>query len=381
MTGRKVWRDAATLILTAKAPIRDSFAKTKSLNINLAAPEECSHLFDYKVLMLKRSSKSKFMPNAFVFPGGVIAGADSVEGWKHHFKDFGYTDDDLEELVLNNVDRPLLMKKADVNESISRDIALRLAAIRETFEESGVLLVKSERYANQSAAFLFENSSKLDWWRKQVHTSPDQLLSLYREVGAVPDLWGLKEWSDWLTPTDLNEQGRRRFDTIFYTASLNSIPTTMLDQAEVTAVQWTDPASLLWQFYQRKLWLAPPQVYELSRLLHFRVMEDLAKFSSTREQEGLTTWLPVRMECEDGMLSILPGDSLYPTNPDYVGTEGSRPGPYQGTMARALAETEQLNRLEFRDTYDCVTRVKGQSLNSHVHPLNYLEFQKSICLG
>ena len=65
------------------------------------------------------------MPNAFVFPGGVIAGADSAGDWKHHFKDFGYTDDDLEELVLNNVDRPLLMKKADINESISRDIALR----------------------------------------------------------------------------------------------------------------------------------------------------------------------------------------------------------------------------------------------------------------
>ena len=65
------------------------------------------------------------MPNAFVFPGGVIAGADSVEGWKHHFSDFGYNEDDLEELVLKNVDRPLLMKKADVEESISRDIALR----------------------------------------------------------------------------------------------------------------------------------------------------------------------------------------------------------------------------------------------------------------
>ena len=30
--------------------------------------------------MVKRSSKSKFMPNAYVFPGGVVAEADSSGG-------------------------------------------------------------------------------------------------------------------------------------------------------------------------------------------------------------------------------------------------------------------------------------------------------------
>jgi nucleoside diphosphate-linked moiety X motif protein 19 len=244
----------------------------------------------------------------------------------------------------------------------------RLAAIRETFEESGVLLIKSSSgSSNQSEAFSFHGSCSLSSWRKQVHSSPDQLLSLYREVGAVPDLWAVKEWSDWLTPTDLNDKGKRRFDTIFYTACLDSIPATMLDQAEVTAVQWTDPASLLHKFYEREFWLAPPQVYELSRLLNFRDQQDLAQFSAIRHQAGLTTWLPVRMECDDGMLSILPGDSLYPDSPDYAGTSGKKPGPYQGTLDESRAACEQLNRLEFRDTYDCVTRVKGDSmLHGHV---------------
>ena len=239
----------------------------------------------------------------------------------------------------------------------------------------------SSGYSGQSEAFSFSDSSSLDWWRKQVHSDPDKLLSLYRELGAVPDLWAVKEWSDWLTPTDLHEQGRRRFDTIFYTACLDSIPTTMLDQAEVTAVQWTDPASLLHQFYDRQLWLAPPQVYELSRLLHFRCQSDLAQFSAKREQAGLTTWLPVRMQCEDGMLSILPGDSLYPAWPDYVGTDGSKAGQQQGTITMAQSAGQgstPLNRLEFRDTYDCVTRVSGDSQHGHVQPLSYQQFQVGI---
>jgi len=349
----KVWRDAATLFLTAKAPVRKSFPSSCTSG-ELAAPSKCSSYFDYKVLMLKRSSKSKFMP-----------------------KDFGYNDDDLEELVLKNVDRPMLMK-AEIDESISRDIALRLAAIRETFKESGVLLIKSSNVSsNQSEALSFNDSSRLSSWRKQVHSNPEMLLSLYREVGAVPDLWALKEWSDWLTPTDLIAQGKRRFDTVFYTACLDSIPTTLLDQTEVTRVQWTDPASLLHQFYARHLWLAPPQVYELSRLLNFSDQQDLAQFSAIRHDKGLTTWLPVKMECEDGMLSILPGDSLYPDSPDYTGTSGMKTVPYPGTMEESRAASEQWNRLEFRDNYDCVTRVRGDSQHGHVSPVNYQQFQET----
>ena len=49
----KHWREAASLILVSKAPSSSSSVKN-----------------DFQVLMMKRSSKSKFMPNACVFPGG-----------------------------------------------------------------------------------------------------------------------------------------------------------------------------------------------------------------------------------------------------------------------------------------------------------------------
>ena len=75
----------------------------------------------------------------------------------------------------------------------------------------------------------------------------------------MPDLWSLVEWADWLTPTDLHEKGNRRFDTMFYLASLQEVPVTVRDELEVTASQWTDPASCLQQYYDRQLWLAPPQ--------------------------------------------------------------------------------------------------------------------------
>ena len=236
MAGKKDWRDAATLILTANSNnVTCSVgASKKSETSPLANINIYSSMFNYSVLMLKRSSKSKFMPNAYVFPGGVLSSSDSSSGWENLFKQFGHNKDDIEELVLKNVDRPLLMTSSDVNEAIVRDIALRLTAIRETFEESGILLHKNTQ---TNGAYNFTDKEFLSDWRGKVHKSPEEFLKLYKLLETVPDIWSLTEWSDWLTPTDLHEQGRRRFDTIFYQTSLQTIPTTLLDQQEVTAVQ------------------------------------------------------------------------------------------------------------------------------------------------
>ena len=81
----------------------------------------------------------------------------------------------------------------------------RLTAIRETFEESGVLLHKND---NTSGAYNFSDSSFLKEWREKVHKSPDKLVNLYQELGVYPDIWSLSEYSDWLTPTDLHEQAQ-----------------------------------------------------------------------------------------------------------------------------------------------------------------------------
>ena len=38
-------------------------------------------MFDYEILMLRRSAKSQFMPNAYVFPGGVSSTKDFDPKW------------------------------------------------------------------------------------------------------------------------------------------------------------------------------------------------------------------------------------------------------------------------------------------------------------
>ena len=55
----------------------------------------------------------------------------------------------------------------------------RLTAIRETFEESGILLHKT---GAEAGAFSFQDREMLSEWRTRVHKEPDCLLRLYRYI-------------------------------------------------------------------------------------------------------------------------------------------------------------------------------------------------------
>jgi len=348
------WREAATLILTARQP-----------------PKNAVH-FDYRVLMLKRSSRSKFMPNAFVFPGGVLAKEDLHPSWQKLLPD------PLKPPPEGP--RPFLMQPVEEEEGLPRHIAFRIAAIRETFEESGVLLLQPD---DSGRAPLLEAKETAEW-RLKVQNDPGQMLELCRYLGAAPDLDALSEWSDWLTPVNLQgtqaKKGTRRFDTIFYTAQLDSIPSALQDQTEVTAVRWEEPSALLSDCRDHSIWLAPPQVYEVSRLLHFREQKQLKEFAQNRERQGLTTLLPVRLQCSDGELSLYPGDSMYPQEPDYVGESVSSDlARYPGTIEECRAEAKHLNRQEFSDGADLEARYtsKGDVMatcapeHGHINPMTW----------
>ena len=204
-------------------------------------------------------------------------------------------------------------------------------------------------------------------------------MSVYQHLGVVPDLWSLKEWADWLTPTDLKEKGNRRFDTIFYWVQLDSLPASREDQQEVTALQWSEPALLLHQFYQSHLWLAPPQVYELGKLLAFPRQSSVLEYCEGRRGAGLSTWLPVRAECSDGVVSLLPGDLLYPAQPVYQ-TDSSQETninmKLEGSLASSRGDGSQLNRLEFRkDFSDSQPLVSIALPHRLATPLTFTQFQ------
>jgi 8-oxo-dGTP pyrophosphatase MutT (NUDIX family) len=135
-----------------------------------------------KVLLGKRHLRHKFMPGRYVFPGGRVDPVDKLMPVAHPL------DPHAEAHLMKRLQRPSVIK--------ARSFAL--AAIRETFEETGLLLgVRSDDVG-------------------KVPTGP---WSGFAAANILPDLSALRFIGRAITPP-----GRpRRFDARFFTADANAI--------------------------------------------------------------------------------------------------------------------------------------------------------------
>ncbi|XP_013393579.1 nucleoside diphosphate-linked moiety X motif 19 isoform X1 [Lingula anatina] len=365
------WKDAATLILAAR--------RGKS-PLQLTSQKSPRHIYqDYHLLMLKRSSKSKFMPSAHVFPGGVLDPADYSEEWMEVFQAAGFT---TSTAILEHsaAVRPPLYKN-NYGSIIPNEVALRICAIRETFEESGILVVKNYEDIFSSPhielAKTIRNISSdvaqvsvLEYWQRKVDDSAQNFIGMCKELKIVPDVWALSEWSDWLTPTDMafkvtGPGQNRRYDTMFYIVCTNTVPDTAFCKREMVSSEWYTPDAALTQYRKRRIWYAPPQLYELCRLRNFNKILDLQKFAVRRACFGNERWLPIRMNCKDGALSILPQDCLYVED-----CENNTETPeFEESIEELRTKATTLHRFEIRNSSDIQIVCNVQQPFGHVKPL------------
>ncbi|KAI8491187.1 Nucleoside diphosphate-linked moiety X motif 19, mitochondrial [Branchiostoma belcheri] len=332
----KYWREAATIILTAGA--RKNATVTRVVADDLVPSRY--NIFDYRVLMLQRSGKSGFMPNAKVFPGGLVDDSDFSDEWMDVFDRSGVGNFDSLTHVRNADDRSPMLT-ANQASLVPNDVGYRICAIRETFEESGILLTRPWNVPGADAAI---SDDFLDEWRTRVDSNGREFLRLCQEHKRVPDVWSLHEWSNWLTPTSFRN---RRYDTVFYMCCLDNIPPqTTHDKREMVKAQWLSPPEILRDFRREEHWIPPPQVYELSRMLNLPGLNQLHRFSQERGLEGCERWLPVTIYLNDGAMTVLPGDDLFPDQPNL---EKEQDLQTTGTLSESRQSTKNLNRLEFKE--------------------------------
>ncbi|KAK6047277.1 hydrolase, NUDIX family, partial [Cooperia oncophora] len=202
-----------------------------------------------RVLVLQRGATAKFMPNALVFPGGVVTPCDEKLG------------------------QPT-----------------KIAAIRELFEETGLLLGQKESAANSKELQALQESTKKD---------PE----LFKLACTSPPLDDLIEWNTWLTPSSY----KRRYMTSFFIARVEGEPEVRMCEREMSHYFWMVPEDCLEKATSGEVILPPPQVYELTRLSQ-TPGEELSKYSNKTHvmcPQNITT------ESSPLIASVLPGDHLY----------------------------------------------------------------------
>lgn len=278
----------------------------------------------FRVLLLQRSASQGFLPGAHVFPGGVLEAADSSTDWlrlfaPHHWPPrFGLGPAPPQRAafpVLPNV-RPGAVDEDAA--ALPDDIAFRICAIREAFEEAGVLLLRPRgpRPPDQAPGCALAPPPALADWRARVRRDPRHFLSLCAELDCTPDIWALRDWSGWITP--FSRPGGRRFETTFFLCCLNEPPPVFPDLMEVVDCQWSSPSEAIESLISKEVLLAPPQFYEIRRLGNFASLSDLHKFSLDRESEGTERWMPIILFTADGTIHLLPGDEMYSEDSNFL---------------------------------------------------------------
>lgn len=350
----KPWKEASSLIIAARVdPVEksglgsDPSNSSEKRSFQKVLPlDDC----DYRLLMAKRSGKSSFLANAFVFPGGYVELADFSPKWWSVFESAGMSRSELAKFG-SNIAKPrppiftepgiLMQEEYLSNDIIPPDVALRITAIRETFEETGILLINRAPSMNgkKTAAFLAEDvfaKVNIPEWKKKIHNNPIEFVNFCSEVGLCPDIWSLSEWWNWLTPSAL---GHKRFDTIFYICCLDFLPKADYDEKEISSVEWVSPIEMLEEHHAKRASLAPPQVYELSRICNFGTLKSLKQFSHKREQFGIERWCATITGLKDGAMLSLPGDEYY---------EKGANSKYLPTLDEIRGTSSNINRIELR---------------------------------
>lgn len=83
---------------------------------------------------------------------------------------------------------------------------MRITAIRETFEEVGLLLCKPRTGECDQIYSHVEESFDRKNWQKKVHNDSTKFLDLCKELEVIPDLWSLHEWAAWETPATFKKR-------------------------------------------------------------------------------------------------------------------------------------------------------------------------------
>lgn len=213
--------------------------------------------FGIEIYMLRRSSRSPAVPDAYVFPGGTV----------------------------DNNDRSPQARMRLVGEVRPSEPAFTYAAIRETFEECGILFsvgpVERERLREA-------RTRMLEGRRSFSETLID--LDVRLDANAV------RYFSRWITPPIVPH----RFDARFFVGRAPADQVAEADSLETYDGRWVRPAEMIEQAKANGIQVIFPTLKHLERVARFSTVADLLAFTDTKKT------IPVTPDVRDGSFFSLP---------------------------------------------------------------------------
>ncbi len=229
---------------------------------------------DFEVFMLRRSSRSAFAPDVFVFPGGTVDDADASDAMLA--RAVGIQPARLR-AMFRSERTPLL--HAPANEPTENERAgLVVAALRELYEEAGVLLTAHGDGTPTSPRFLLENAIRLEQAREAVRKGTIPFSNLLAEYDVYADGTALTLFSQWMTPPG----EPRRYNAYFFLGRAAVDQSALADAFETHDGIWIQPQVALDRAAAGTFAMVYPTVKHVERLAHYRKLDDLVQFARAK---------------------------------------------------------------------------------------------------
>jgi 8-oxo-dGTP pyrophosphatase MutT (NUDIX family) len=248
-----------------------------------------------EVLVIRRHENLAFMGGMWVFPGGALAEADASPSALARIPDSSKARciqfQDLHGTALSRM----------------QCLGLAIAAYRETFEETGVLLATDADGQHCSDDLLIHLQAQ----RRAVASNPALFAGLLTDAQLLLDVDRLLYWAHWITPSN----APRRFDTRFFAIVVPAGQTAAIDTIEAVDHAWMTPAALLAAAARGEMPVSQPTLYNLMELDNsLREHGALAAMLRAESDRKIAPVLP-KMIREAQTVMVLPWDPQYAVLP------------------------------------------------------------------
>ena len=237
-----------------------------------------------EVLMVRRNLNSDFVGGAYVFPGGSVDLAD------------GGTEAEAACEGRSDAEASALLGVA------SGGLAYWVAALRETFEESGLLLARRPEGpallagdAEEEARFVTE--------RAAVNAGTRRFLDLCRDERLRLNVGDVHYFAHWITP----KGAPRRFDTRFFVAAAPPGQKAAHDAGETIAEVWITPKAALAGHREGQFEIIFPTIRNLQAISRFHTSGELIA-AAAAASSAVPTIEPRVIADGNGVRIVLPGD-------------------------------------------------------------------------
>lgn len=224
--------------------------------------------------MVRRGRSARFAPDAYVFPGGTVRADDWSPGGQPP----------LTGLTAEAAHMRFGERGGTPPASAGESLALHVAALRELFEEAGVLLTHIDGHAG--VVLDAENRAVLDTLRPEVQAGRSLVqIALERGLALAPE--HLVYFSHWITPV----VSPRRYDTRFFVAEDRAEQDASACGVETVEGDWFTPVAMLERAAAGAATLVSVTAEHLRVISRYETTGALLQFARTK---CIRTVLPIR---------------------------------------------------------------------------------------